>query len=226
MGQRSTQVTYAPATLTNLEDTNSNENSVRFQYRPTEFTYSRSVNWNQAGKGAVREDSPEADFAGGQPITMSLKLLFDTYETQKDVRATTKKLWKMSLIQESLKDKNNGQGRPPKVQFAWGTGTTFVAFITQISERFLLFLNDGTPVRSEVNISFREVVEKKTGTNPTSGGPAGVRIHTVTQGETIDWIAFQEYGDPNAWRALAANNNLEDPTQLRPGQRLLITALR
>jgi nucleoid-associated protein YgaU len=219
--------TYEPAYITNLDD-ESDDGSVICMFRPNEFTLSRTNNWNTSGK-AAKQDEPEPDFGGGSPITFSLKLLFDTYEqedSEQDVRLITKKLWKMSMIQESLKDADNAQGRPPKVQFVWGGNTPIIAFITSITERFMLFLNDGTPVRSEVTLNLRQVLLKKKRQNPTSGSPTSTRVHTVKQGETIDWIAYHVYGDANAWRYLAAVNNLDDPTALRPGQRLLIASRR
>jgi nucleoid-associated protein YgaU len=214
------------------------EEIVRCQFRPTGFQLARTVSWGGGGaqapgKSATRKNTPDPDYGGGSPTTLTgLKLLFDTYERHLDgdvvlntpgqnVRTLTSKLWDMSLIQPSLKDEKNGQGRPPRVKFSWGR-ITFIGFITSISEDFKLFLPNGTPVRSEVTLAMREYVEPPTGTNPTSGGPAGVRVRTVTQGETLDWIAYQEYGDPNAWRLLADLNRLDDPRRLVPGQRLLI----
>jgi nucleoid-associated protein YgaU len=44
----------------------------------------------------------------------------------------------------------------------------------------------------------------------------------VKQGDTIDLIAFDEYGDSAMWRFIAATNNLDDPLRLKPGQVLAI----
>jgi len=47
----------------------------------------------------------------------------------------------------------------------------------------------------------------------------------VGAGETIDWIAFQEYGDPAEWRHIATTNNLLNAKDLTPGSVLKITPL-
>ncbi|HLG50038.1 MAG TPA: LysM domain-containing protein, partial [Chloroflexota bacterium] len=47
----------------------------------------------------------------------------------------------------------------------------------------------------------------------------------VSPGETIDTIAFQEYGDPNQWRRIADYNRLDNPLRLRAGQKLAIPPL-
>ena len=44
----------------------------------------------------------------------------------------------------------------------------------------------------------------------------------VKQGDTIDWIAFEEYGDSSMWRLIAETNDLDNPKVLRPGQILSI----
>ena len=44
----------------------------------------------------------------------------------------------------------------------------------------------------------------------------------VNEGDTIDWIAFEEYGDSAMWRFIAETNNLDDPLRLKTGQVLVI----
>ena len=53
-------------------------------------------------------------------------------------------------------------------------------------------------------------------------GTTGYKQWTVRDGDTIDWIAFTEYGDSNMWRYIADLNGLDDPGHLRPGQKLSI----
>jgi nucleoid-associated protein YgaU len=47
----------------------------------------------------------------------------------------------------------------------------------------------------------------------------------VKEGDTIDWIAHEEYGDPSRWRFIAAVNGIDDPKRLKPGQVLAIAPL-
>ncbi len=47
----------------------------------------------------------------------------------------------------------------------------------------------------------------------------------VHEGQTLDWIAYQEYGDPAYWRHIAETNDLANPKDLRPGQVLKLTPL-
>ena len=50
-------------------------------------------------------------------------------------------------------------------------------------------------------------------------------MHTVVVGDTLQQLAWQEYGDAGAWRPIAAANGLDDPMRLRPGSTLLLPAV-
>ena len=47
----------------------------------------------------------------------------------------------------------------------------------------------------------------------------------VEEGQRLDWIAYQEYGDAARWRYIAESNNLDDPDVLQPGQILKLIPL-
>jgi nucleoid-associated protein YgaU len=220
--------TYAEATITNLDT----GESVRCLFRPKEYQFSKTNSWT-AGK-VVGQDVQPPTFGGGQPKKVSLELLFDTYDTrpdvprQIDVREITGKLWKMMYGTPRRQEPVTELTEPPHVEFRWGRFWSFEAVIESITEKFTLFSPEGMPLRSTVNISLLQAKKENAwpGQNPTSGGAHNFAVHVVKEGETIDTIAFEEYGDPNAWRHLAAANRLDDPTRLRPGQRLIVAPLR
>ena len=165
-----------------------------------------------------------------------MQLFFDTYAKEgapQDVRKEyTWAIWEMMKIDTSLSDLNsksgqpskNKKGRPPVVVFQWGSTWSFKAVITSIKERFTLFLPDGTPVRSTLDVTFQQVQDKDQHppTNPTSGGVGGERVWSVSEGDTLAWIAYKEYGDANRWRPIADANRLTKVRQLTPGMLLEI----
>ena len=173
---------------------------------------------------------PQMTFGGGQPTTLQMELFFDTYadangSDPKDVRKEyTDKLWALMIVQEKLKDKKNKKGRPPTVRFQWGQAWTFNAVITSISQKFTLFTPHGTPVRATLNVTFQQIKDEAqlASQNPTSGGVGGERLWTVTEGDTLSWIAHQEYGDGSRWRAIADANHLTEVRHLRPGMVLVL----
>ncbi len=58
--------------------------------------------------------------------------------------------------------------------------------------------------------------------NPTSGSHEVRRVHRIVAGDSLASVAFGEYGDPTAWRALAAFNEIDDPLRVPTGRVLLL----
>ena len=209
-------------------------------FNPKEYTFSKQNSWS--GKPTKGTNLGLFEFGNGQAATLSIQLFFDTYAnikngssmggTPKDVRKYTAKIWKMMQVDTSLSNLNdkpgqpskNKKGRPPIVVFQWGSTWSFKAVITSMKERFTLFLPDGTPVRSTLDVTFQQVQDKDQHppTNPTSGGIGGERVWTVSEGDTLAWIAYKEYGDANRWRLIADANRLTRVRQLTPGMMLEI----
>ena len=196
---------------------------VEVHFNPSEYVFSKQVNWpRQHIRG---KDLARLDFGGGEPATLTMQLFFDTYEKRKDVRDTTDKIWKMSMLDKDTINKKTQRGRPPLVKFVWGNMWTFNAVITSVSQRFTLFLPDGMPVRATLDVTFQQVEEASLKQNPTSGGGPPVKRRLVRPGDTLAGIAFEEYNDPTRWRVIAEANGLENPMRLLPGQELAIPPL-
>jgi len=210
------------AVIHNL-DTN---DSVACMFNPKEYTFSKQNSWkftDQKGKNL-----PQPEFSSGQPTTLTMQLFFDTFESGADVRKEyTSKIWELMRISKDTENRKTKKGRPPLCRFQWGDTWAFKAVVTNISQRFTLFLSDGTPVRATLDVTFQQIEDEGfyPGQNPTSGGGRGRKVHVVQEGERIDWIATTQYGDPLSWRLIAEENDLDDPHKLRPGQTLAIPPL-
>lgn len=194
-------------------------------FRPKEYSFTKRNNWQ--AEMITGKNVPKVEFSGGQAMTLQMELFFDTYEIGQDVRKLyTDRIWRLMMINPANKDKGN-KGWPPKVEFRWGHAWSFRAVITNITQRFTLFLADGTPVRSTMNVSFLQAAESGIfpGQNPTTVSKPGYKTRRVRQGETLDSIAFQEYGEAARWRYLADVNKIDDPMRLEPGQVLAIAPL-
>ncbi len=221
-------MSIATATISDLPD---RANEVTCHFRPQEYTFVKQNNWNP-NPTTLTSDKPfvPPTFKSSAPTTLTMELLFDTNEGAggQDVREITEKLAKMMRLKKQTGNSNARTGEPPRVEFRWGTMWSFQAVITQMTQKFTLFKPDGTPVRARVTINFLQAADgmQYPAQNPTSGGPYGHKVHIVKDGETIDWIAFEEYGDANVWRRLATANNLDDPTRLQAGQRLLLAPVK
>ena len=229
--------TLQKATIYNLDNPGS---PIRCMFNPKEYSSSKQNSWSDSqAKGA---NMPHLEFGGGQPATLQMQLFFDTYACGKDVREKqvmcpnerhphgkypltgTDAIWELMLVDERLKDQKSKKARPPKVRFQWGDAWHFEAVITSITQKFTLFMGNGTPVRATLDVAFRQIKDTKQfgRQNPTSGGEGGERHWTVRAGDTLASIAYSEYGDATEWRRIADANQLARVRHLTPGMVLEI----
>lgn len=209
-----------PATIINL----ATEERVYCMFNPHEYTVAKQNSWE---KGTTKgKNVPRVKFSQGGAQTLKLQLFFDTYVERTDVRNHTRGLWNMMMVTEEKKNPRNEKSEPPHVAFHWGK-FYFRAVITSLSQKFTLFLKDGTPVRTTVDVSFQQVADEEDHErqNPTSGGGPPIRSHTVQAGERLDLIAARVYGDPTKWRRIARENDLSHPMRLTPGRQIVIPPL-
>lgn len=189
-------------------------------FNPNLITIQKSVNWRVAP--ATGRDSPDMQFTHGDPATLKVDLFFDTYETGANVTDLTGRIYDLTTV-----EKHGDIHRPPICTLSWGNfHALFEGVLEDLTQRFTLFLEDGTPVRATLNCSFkqwRSKVEEAQAQNLQSADVA--KTHTVLRGETLSGIAAQEYNDPALWRPIADANGIEDPRALAPGSVLAIPAL-
>jgi nucleoid-associated protein YgaU len=196
-------------------------------FNPREYSFSKSNSWEKQKNAGG--NVPQVTFAGGEPATLQVELLFDTYleggERAQDVRKKyTEKIWELMKVNPSLAQKKPKKARPPFVKFHWGDAWSFVGVITSIQEKFTLFTSNGTPARATLNITLQQLRDEGTlpPQNPTSGGTSGNRVWTVAEGDSLSSIAASEFGDATQWRRIAEANHLQNVRELRPGTVLVI----
>lgn len=215
-----TTTSLAKALIINLD---AGGTRVTCLFNPTEYTFSKQNSWVQGETSG--KDMPVLEFSSGMPATLQMQLFFDTYTEKLDVRAEyTDAIWSLMAVDPALKDAKTQRSRPPMVRFQWGKSWSFDAVITSISQRFTLFLDDGTPVRATLDVSFQQVKDTRQlrPQNPTSGGDGGERVWTIGAGDTLAWIAFKMYGDSTRWRPIAEANHMPTVRRLTPGMVLVI----
>ena len=191
---------------------------IECMFNPKEYSFSKRNQWT-AGK-SKGSNMPQLEFGGGQPATLQMQLFFDTYAAGEDVRKKyTDAIWQLMMVDPKLKDSKTKKSRPPKVRFQWGSAWTFDAVITSITQKFTLFNSHGTPVRATLDIAFQQIKDESLfpKQNPTSGGVGGERVWIVSEGDTLAWIAYKEFGDSSQWRRIADANRLTQVRRLTPG---------
>jgi Contractile injection system tube protein/LysM domain len=204
------------ATITS-EKTNE---KLEVMFNPEEYSLNRDNNF--ASQAIPGLSSPLLQFAHGNLRTLDMELLFDTYEVkvdaQRDVRIQTQRLIKFMEIDSSLH-------APPILLVAWAS-LQFRCVLTKASQKYILFLSDGRPVRARVNVSFTEYVDPEREAKQVNRQTAEFsKVHIVKDGETISDIAYQHYQNPLIWRAIAFANGINDPRALTAGMSLSIPSL-
>ena len=85
-----------------------------------------------------------------------------------------------------------------------------------------MFRPDGTPIRATASITLKEIPVDTPGQNPTSGSLNSRRSHVLGDGDSLQSVAYREYGNPALWRSLALFNGIDDPLRLVAGSSILI----
>ena len=189
---------------------------IEVMFNPEEYSLNRDNNFvSQAIPGL---SSPLVQFAHGNLRTLDMELLFDTYEARSDVRMQTEKLIHLMEIDPALH-------APPILIVAWAS-LQFRCVLTRANQKFLLFLDDGRPVRARITASFTEFIDPQHEALQVKRETADyTKQHIVLQGQTIVAVADQYYSDPTKWRPIAVANQIDDPRDLAAGQALLIPSL-
>jgi hypothetical protein len=196
-------------------------------FNPEEYSVSREVTWAQTPIPGL--SSPLMQFVHGGLQTLDMELLVDTYEEHRDgsrslnragedVRRLTNRLTDLMTIDATTH-------APPVLLFTWAS-LSFTCVLARATQRFLMFLPDGTPVRARVQVSFTEFRNVELEAKEIKRETADFsKRHVVGEGESLSAIAAQTYGDPALWRPIALRNALDDVRDLPPGLALLIPPL-
>jgi nucleoid-associated protein YgaU len=213
-------------------------------FNPSEISVSRSASWHQerpASYGGPNAATVELEFRSVEAETLSIELLFDTYESRAamtfkdavaalvptvvsereatDVRRYTERVAQLAKVHPHLH-------RPPACYLTWGAFHIFTGVLTSLDQRFTLFLEDGTPVRATLTCSFLGLSPKSQRREGELQSSDVAKTRRVRRNDTLHSIAAEEYRDPALWRHIARANGIVNPRDLKPGTVLTIPRLR
>lgn len=202
------------------------EEVIPVMFNPEEYTLSKGVNYAQAAIPGLK--SPLLQFVHGQLQTLEMELLVDTYEAHgegeravaagSDVRVQVEKITGLMAI-------DGDTHAPPPLEFTWGT-LSFTCVLATVSQRYVMFLPSGTPVRARLEVTFNEFTNPERAAKQENLQTATYsKVHVVSAGDTLSGIAHVYYEDAHAWRPIAIANGLDDPRQIDAGQSLRVPFL-
>ena len=208
------------------------QKAIEVLFNPNTYSITKSVTWsapsstegNAASNNQV--NAPPLTFGGGGSRHLVLELFFDVTEPVtrngqstpriNDVRTLTDKIVALTRIDPDLH-------QPPVCEVMWGRETSkdfpFVGVIGNLTQRFTLFSETGSPVRATLTVDFTEFLDPAIDRRQTDPEQT---THIVKRGETLGSIAGELYHNPALWRIIAEANNVDNPRQLAVGQTLTI----
>jgi hypothetical protein len=201
-------------------------------FNPAEYSIEKGNTFQSTALPGM--GTPVTQFVTGNADTLTMELYFDTYAkssrhgtvTQReDVRNYTRRIANLMEIDSQLH-------APPIVEFVWGPplgtpqGIQFTGTIEKISQKFTFFLDDGTPVRATLSVTFKEYKTVQQQLEEMARESTDRTKHKeVKEGEALWLYASEEYNDPDQWRVIADRNLIENPRILVPGTTLELPPL-
>jgi contractile injection system tube protein/LysM domain-containing protein len=204
-----------------------NGQQIPVMFNPEEYTVNRDINYAQTAIPGL--SAPVLQFVSGNMQTLEMQLFLDTYEEHRvgarvinpardDVRRLARQVTDLMNIDPATH-------APPVLLFTWSS-LSFTCVLAKASQRFTMFLPDGTPVRAQLQVTFNEFrnvdLEAKEVKRETADF---TKRHVVGQGETLWSIAAATYGDARLWRVIAIANAIDRPRELPAGMRLVLPNL-
>jgi len=201
-------------------------------FNPAEYSIEKGNTFQSTSLPGLA--TPVTQFVTGNADTLTMELYFDTYAKssrhgnvtlREDVRHYTRKIANLMEIDPTLH-------APPICEFTWGPplgtpeGIQFKGIIEKVSQKFTYFLDDGTPVRATLNVTFKEykTVEQQLAEMRCQSADRTKR-REFKEGDAVWLFASAEYGDPEKWRVIADHNQLENPRLVAPGTALELPPL-
>ena len=206
------------------------EKTYEFDYNPKELSFTTEAQLKEATTGNGTSN-PQQQVVGAKGSELSFDLYYSIFDDGEDDTGKVKDLVKLKNELLNLTrphESTVGAGKtpsPPLVDFSWGDLITDPALVKKVSVTYTRMLPDGKPVRLKAKIDFTGTMKEKKGTNPTSGGRTNRKTHTLMAGESLASVAYTEFNDAGLWRAIAEENEIDDPMRLAPGAVLLLPSL-
>jgi hypothetical protein len=210
-----------------------NKDPIPVLFNPAEYTIEKGNTFQSTSLPGL--PTPVTQFVTGNADTLSMELYFDTYAKssrqpevtpREDVRHYTRKIANLMEIDPELH-------APPICRFTWGPplgspeGVQFVGILEKVSQKFTYFLDDGTPVRATLNVTFKEyktVKEQLAEIKPKSSDRT--KLREFKEGDSLWMLASTEYSDPERWRVIADHNDIDNPRFVAPGTQLELPPLQ
>lgn len=208
--------------------------SITVMFNPSEYNLDASVNYSNVNVPGL--EGPITQYISGAQDTLSIQLMFNTYKpprfdsssgkvvetpqnAMEDVARYTSKIYELTRKKTALK-------RPPVCTFVWGA-LRFKGVVTDVKQKFTMFLDNGKPVRAIVDVTFKSVLDAAQSSKASPWKNLGDSKYKVLDEGTSLWqLAFNVYKDADKWKTIAKANKISNPLDVRAGVSLKLPTLK
>lgn len=190
-------------------------------FNPTDYSTEKRSQYSETAIPGL--SSPVIQYGHGDAQTLSIELMLDTYTTpdarKEDVREKyIKKLESFLSIDSELH-------APPPCKVVWGS-LEFIGVLESLRKNYILFTEDGIPVRARATLSWKEYRSAEMQVMETPRfSPDRRRRHLLQEGQSLWQLAYEYYGDVSCWKLIAESNDIDNPLALENGEGIIIPAL-
>ena len=186
---------------------------------PTELSFSRKNHYRATQPAGT--PAPQQSFSGSEPEQLQIDLLLDGTGVVGDPGGIGSHLDALLALTKYHGD----QHQPYYVKLSWKP-FIFRGVVTEADVTYKLFDRTGEPLRATVKLTIKEALSpEEMDAKYRDSSPDLYQTWLVRDGEALDAIAAQVYGDPAFWRPLASANRLANPRGLVTGQLLMLPPL-
>jgi hypothetical protein len=197
------------------------QGTIECAFNPQEYSITKTNVWTI--KPVTGTDAPKPEFGGGMPWRIDVRLLLDASLKGEDASIKEDALKLLRMMESS--GGGGGGSAPPFVTFKWGAIESPKMVGSSLRIQFVMFRPNGEPSRALVDLELTQAEPAQQGQNPTTRAVAGVKVHRVSDGDSLPSLAYANYGDATRWRPIAEANAIDDPFVLRRGSDLTIPRL-
>jgi hypothetical protein len=194
-------------------------------FNPTEYGIDRGAAYADLQVPGL--ETPILQFVRGEAETLTVELFLDRSAEGKSVEDDLAKLRKFVQIDPTLH-------APPVCSFQWGAnvqlhdppGPGFQGVVTALKEKYSLFDDQGHVLRARVTLTLKSYKPAEVQLREISRqSPDRTHVRVLREGERLDQLANETYGNPRLWRVIARANRIDRPRFVRPGTPLFVPAL-
>jgi len=201
---------------------NNKIDSYKVMINPETYTQNYAVEYSKRQASGRSDTSIKYDKS--LPQDLSFDLIFDGTGVVDPKR--TGLASEIKKFKDIVYTYNGSIHKPNYLKLIWGNNTIFRCHLTSMSINYKLFRPNGSPLRAEVKVSFKNYEDPDAiASQEKKQSPDMTHVVTIVAGDTLPALTYKVYGDSSSYLKVARFNELENFRNLKPGTQLTFPPL-